>query len=68
MKKSKNGLKMVKSENSKDNKNRRFLGSLRESKSSQQEKEIYKLVLKEISSFNNLIKGHDKILHEIGNL
>ena len=49
MMKSKNGLKMVKSDNLND-------------------KMIGKIVIEELSRFNNLIKGHKKILNAIGKL
>ncbi len=54
--------------NSKDNKNRRFLGSLRESKGSQRDKARSEIVAKELEEFNKLIVGHKKLLAAIGSL
>ncbi|MFH1247298.1 MAG: hypothetical protein V1644_02860 [Candidatus Micrarchaeota archaeon] len=32
------------------------------------DKQVYEIVASEISNFNKLIKGHEKILRAIGNL
>ena len=35
---------------------------------SSKDKEVYKTVLKEIEHFQNIVKGHEKILQAIGKL